>query len=403
MRSALSLVLSSFFLLRRSVLLAGLTFLLLDPFVVLANDDAMAPNKEAQTEGDLYPLREMLKNPHEKALDLNLRRYARELADALFFVEGSADDEKFAAARVGERRTIESLHVYIGDAAAKFEDVFFRGRYDRSRARLPENIDAWRSQPDIGNPGADLANFPNSAFTLPQGRAYIEMSPLTFYGAGLNQAPQFNSEFLLRYGLTDNIEARIFGNGVSWQGSTTTSQGYSPSATGFSPIAFDTKIHLMEEKKELYLPAVGLEAYLQTTWLGTQAFNAGTTPGFTFNFDQSLPFDIDFEYNLGAAQQVDSTGSKIWQFSFQWALQKDLFNKDFAVFVHGFYNSMTLPRLPTLGVSYQETGNHPIQNAVGLGLIWTPNNRVSFWSQCAGGTTQYTPSIISNLGFAVAF
>jgi hypothetical protein len=50
---------------------------------------------------------------------------------------------------------------------------FFKGRYNRSRARLPENIDRWREHPDIANPGPDLANWPNSAFTLPQGRAYV--------------------------------------------------------------------------------------------------------------------------------------------------------------------------------------------------------------------------------------
>src|SRR5581483_11112897 len=36
--------------------------------------------------------------------------------------------------------------------------------------------------PDIREPGPDTANFPNSAFTLPQGRYYVEVSPVFLSG-----------------------------------------------------------------------------------------------------------------------------------------------------------------------------------------------------------------------------
>lgn len=170
---------------------------------------------------------------------------------------------------------------------SELKDEFFKGRYNRSRARLPENIDKWRSEPDIANPGPDLANFPNSAFTLPQGRAYMELSPFTFYGSATGQSVQYNFEYLLRYGVTDDIELRLFGNGVSWNG------GEKP-AWGFAPLAFDTKIQMWTEKPEYFIPAAGFEAYLQTEWLGNAPFNGGTQPSFMFNFDQSLPYDIDF-------------------------------------------------------------------------------------------------------------
>ena len=39
-----------------------------------------------------------------------------------------------------------------------------------------------RSNHDVTFPGPDTANFPNSAFTLPKGRVYIENSPVTFFG-----------------------------------------------------------------------------------------------------------------------------------------------------------------------------------------------------------------------------
>jgi hypothetical protein len=285
---------------------------------------------------------------------------------------------------------------YADRRAQQAKEEFFKGRYNRSRARLPENIEQWRSQPDIANPGPDLANFPNSAFTLPQGRAYVELSPFTYYGTAKNSPAQYNTEFLLRYGATDDIELRLFGNGVSWSGG--------PNATwGFSPIAFDTKIQLWTEKPDYYLPAAGFEAYIQTQWLGSAVFNGGIQPSFTFNFDQSLPFGIDLEYNLGTTRIRDVTGENIWEFSFQWALQRDLFNKNFAVFIHGFYNAMTLPRLPNAQIVYGTDSRKEKQNAVGAGFIWTVNRRFAVYGQTSGGTTSFTPSLLSLMGFAISF
>ena len=275
------------------------------------------------------------------------------------------------------------------------EGEFFKGRYNRSRARLPENIEKWRTEPDIDNPGPDLANFPNSAFTLPQGRAYIEMSPVAFYGSALGSPAQYNAEFLLRYGLTDDIELRLFSNGPSWAG------GSEPT-WGFSPIAFDTKIQLWTEKPAYFLPAAGFEAYLQTEWLGNKAFNGGTQPSFTFNFDQSLPWGVDFEYNLGATRFQDNAGDNIWKFGFQWAFQRDLFNKDFAAFIHGYYNAASLPRLPNVQLPYFAYKT-PTQNAVGGGFIWTASKRLALYGQVSGGTTKFTPSVIGLFGFAVSF
>lgn len=288
------------------------------------------------------------------------------------------------------------FRTFADQRAAQAKEEFFRGRYNRSRARLPENIERWRSEPDVANPGPDLANFPNSAFTLPRGRAYVELSPFTYYGTAATSPAQYNTEFLLRYGVTDDIELRLFGNGVSWSGG-------SNAAWGFSPIAFDTKIQLWTEKPDYYLPAAGFEAYVQTQWLGSAVFNGGIQPSFTFNFDQSLPFEIDLEYNLGTTRVRDAAGNNDWEFSFQWALQRDLFNKDFAVFIHGFYNAMTLPRLPNAQIVYGTDSGQMKQNAVGAGFIWTVNRRFAVYGQASGGTTRFTPSLLSLMGFAVSF
>ncbi len=287
------------------------------------------------------------------------------------------------------------FQTYGAERGEDIAEEFFKGRYNRSRARLPENLDKWRFEPDIDNPGPDLANFPNSAFTLPQGRAYVEISPFAYYGTALASPAQYNAEFLLRYGVTDDIELRLFGNGLSWMGG-------ADSKWGFSPLAFDTKIQLWTEKPDYFLPAAGFEAYLQTEWLGSKAFNGGLQPSFTFNFDQSLPWNIDFEYNLGATRFQDSAGQNIWEFSFQWAFQRDLFNKDFAVFIHGFYNAASLPRIPNVQLPYSAY-NAPSQVAVGGGFIWTVNKRFAVYGQTSGGATRFTPSIMSMLGFAVSF
>lgn len=325
--------------------------------------------------------------PYEK-----FREYGRFLARHLFWKktkDGSAPRAGFD----GYRR----FDAYADRRADQAKEEFFKGRYNRSRARLPENIERWRSEPDIANPGPDLANFPNSAFTLPQGRAYVEFSPFTYYGsAGKFSPAQYNAEFLLRYGATDDIELRLFGNGVSWIGG-------SASSWGFSPLAFDTKIQMWTEKQDYFLPAAGFEAYIQTQWLGSAEFNGGTQPSFTFNFDQSLPWEIDLEYNLGATRVQDAAGNNDWEFSFQWGLQRDLFNKDFAVFVHGFYNAMTLPRLPNAQVVFGTGNNQLRQNAVGGGFVWTVNRRLSVYGQASGGTTRFTPSVLGMLGLALAF
>ena len=328
------------------------------------------------------------------------RAYGRQEAKALWERARNGQRAAPAPAAPGQPKPgfseYAQFDAYADQRAQQAKDEFFKGRYNRSRARLPENVERWRSAPDIANPGPDLANFPNSAFTLPQGRAYVEISPFTYYGAAKSTPAQYNAEFLLRYGATDDIELRVFGNGVSWMGGAN-------ATWGFSPIAFDTKIQLWTEKQDYFLPAAGFEAYIQTQWLGSAAFNGGTQPSFTFNFDQSLPFDIDLEYNLGVTRVQDSTGHNDWEFSFQWGLQRDLFNKDFAVFVHGFYNAMTLPRLPTTQAAFSTKGNQLTQNAVGAGFVWTVNSRLAVFGQTSGGTTQFTPSIISMLGFAAAF
>jgi hypothetical protein len=267
---------------------------------------------------------------------------------------------------------------------------------------------------DIRAPGSDLANFPNSAFTLPKGGFYLETTPVAYASASSTLAPQYNWEYLLRYGLLDWLELRLYSQGFSVQGSPN-------SAVGFSPLTFDTKIHFWDEWEDYHLPAAGLEVMVQTEVLGSSAFNAGTEPSFSLNLDQELPWwGLQIEYNIGAARFEDphDISRSVWDVTFAWAIQKEII-EDVAAFVNGYYNAANLPRIGRLSDSWisrcptprrcmkeemiQQTaplGGDDRQNAVGMGAIWTLNDKISVFTNLAAGTTAPTPSFTGFLGFA---
>ena len=111
-----------------------------------------------------------------------------------------------------------------------FEDRWLLAENDPTKA--VQNQFRRRMKIDIRDPDPDSANFPNGAYTLPKGRMYIENSPLGLYGASKSSPRVYQWEYLLRYGLTDNLEFRIFSNGFTAQAS----QGKQPATTGYSPL-----------------------------------------------------------------------------------------------------------------------------------------------------------------------
>lgn len=271
---------------------------------------------------------------------------------------------------------------------------------------------------DIRSPGPDMANYPNSAFTLPQGGFYAEITPAMYTAKYPLNPDQFNSEWYLRYGLFDRVELRLYSQGLTVQG------GNSP-AVGFGPLVFDTKIHLWDEWEEYYLPALGFEAILQTTWLASPAFNSGTEPAFSFNFDQTLPFDVAFEYNLGAQRFQDQLNldHNVWGLAFSWAFQHDIV-EDLAFFINGYYNATTLPRSPKKikvpeivcspdhqadGIDKCKLENHIVQrvvggksdipNVVGAGFIWTLNDNIALYCNFGAGTNSSSPPYQFYAGF----
>ncbi len=248
-----------------------------------------------------------------------------------------------------------------------------------------------RSNYDITMPGPDTANFPNSPYTLPKGRIYIENSPASFYGKSLVSAAQYNWEFLVRYGLTDNLEFRLFSSGYS------ATIGKPPTA-GFSPLAFDLKYHFWDENREKHIPAAGAEIYILTPF-GSPYFNGGTQPSISLLLDHSLPFDVMLEHNFGLTGLEDTFGGAVYVFSYQWSLQRQVF-KDFAVFTHGFLNSAALPRLPIFQRDIHTF--KPSAVVVGGGFQWNLSRRLALFGSYNAGLTVFSPSIVGLLGFAVA-
>jgi hypothetical protein len=269
-----------------------------------------------------------------------------------------------------------------------------------------------RSDYDITLPGPDTANFPNSAFTLPKGRIYIENSPASFFGKSRSFPAQYNWEYLLRYGITDDLEFRLFSGGYS----ATLSKPYT---TGVSPLTFDFKYHMWDENLDKHIPAAASEIYIQTSF-GSNFFTGGTQPSIALLLDHTLPFDVLLEHNFGLTGIADTFGGSIYEFSYQWALQRQVF-KDFAIFTHGFLNSAALPRLPifqrhvrrdfasipltpadsSAGPSNQLT-SPPTEVVVGAGFLWNLSKRLAVYGSYNVGLAADSPKIIALLGFAVA-
>lgn len=369
------------------------TALLSGLLLVGSNAFAESPPKKKLT----APQQKIREAQHELHFDYELfKAYGRALGRAAY-LEGLKKDQSPPE----QSPVFEHLEYFESVADHSIESAvasFHSGRFNRSSARLPDNIEKWRSEPDIDNPGADLANWPNSAFTLPQGRSYIEVSPFGYYGSSKASPQQFDMQYLLRYGILDDVELRVFGNGFTYTGGHINRWDY-------APLGFDTKIQLRTEQPDSILPAIGFEAYVMTQWLGNTVTNGGTQPGFSFNFDQSLPYEIDFEYNIGAFRSLTSQGKNEWDYNFQWAFQKSFFVPSFSLFIHGYINGATIPRSPAKNSnSYTNSGVASVNdNIVGGGFIWSLSRRLSVWGQASTGTTSADSGLLTYSGFAVAF
>lgn len=287
----------------------------------------------------------------------------------------------------------------LGSAWFRGESISLQKLFETHEDPIPPGGAPW---PDIAVPGPDMGDFPNSSFTLPKGRSYVEVAPLTLLNSDRNSPSTYYAPFLLRYGLTDDVEFRIFANGMVHV------FGDQPT-TGFSPLALDFKIHLWDDKREWFFPASSLEVYLQTTW-GSPQFNGGWQPSLNMNFDLPLTNKTNLEWTIGYSGVQDSvnvvTGERfiprlqhsvpviqqanlnVNQLSVQWALEHDLTDR-LQVFFHGFYNGAIL---------FQQGSGV----MVGGGLFWKFSKRLIGFGSINSGLSPSLPSVATQIGFAVA-
>lgn len=255
--------------------------------------------------------------------------------------------------------------------------------------------------PNIADPGPDMGDFPNSAFTLPRGKVYIESAPLTMITGDAFGPAAYLWPYLLRYGLTDDVELRLLGNGL-------TSVFGSDPTTGFSPTVLDMKVHLWDGD-ERFVPASSLEVYLLTPW-GSSAFQGGWQPSLNMNFDLPIGEKTNIETTVGYSGALDAlnlpTGERVkprfhhfvpgrhqrganeYQVSFQWAVERTVTER-LQLFLHGYINGTLLLQ--------QGAGK-----VVGVGAHYKLSERWMTFGSCNAGLDDAVAPFSAQWGFAFA-
>jgi hypothetical protein len=246
--------------------------------------------------------------------------------------------------------------------------------------------------PDIRHPGPDLANFPNSSFTLPRRAVYLETTPFNMASASDLGPMGYNWEVFVRVGIIDNIEARIYSGGVA------VDDGSQPTNVGFLPVTVDTKMHIVHRFWRHFNFSLGLEGYVQTTW-GSPSFTQGNQYSVNVLVDHSLPWKLSFQWNLGFVRAIDGEGDQVFVPTFQAALQWN-FNDDLAIFLQSYRNAAALPRTTLArGVA---TGDERA-TLFGAGLQWAFRDRWALFGSFNVGFGSLAPQLSGSTGFAVSF
>lgn len=249
----------------------------------------------------------------------------------------------------------------------------------------------------IRNPAPDQINFPNSAYTIERGHMYIETEPLQIVGPTNMNAYTYMFDYLIRFGLTDRVEFRLFSNGLTYEaaykGNPYTGVGPSPAVTGASPIFIDFKINFWEQRLRSLMPAMGMEVFMSTE-TGSQSFRTGVSYGINLLFDLNFGDGWNLEWNLGI--QPDNINDPRMpdavtpQFNFQWSVQKAL-TDNLAAYVHGYLNGAALP-------------NYGGDDVIGAGLAYFIGKRWSVWgSYNVGLDAGAGPPFLYKMGIAYAY
>ncbi len=248
-----------------------------------------------------------------------------------------------------------------------------------------------RDWPNIQNPGMDLGDFPNSSYTIPAGTFQVEIAPLSILGEDRFDRPQYFTQFLLRYGVTDDVEFRVLGDGL-------TVLYTDPQVTGFSPISLDAKVHLWDAHRESLIPASSLEVVLTTNW-GTSALSSGFQPSINLNFDLPVTDSLNLEWTVGYGEVVGTVlarsrrGELVQvegndnQALFQWAVEQNVTDR-LQVFVTGQVVE------PVTGVT--------AGTSVAFGGSWAASDRLMYFALLGWGLTPNAPKIAAQAGLGIA-
>jgi len=251
---------------------------------------------------------------------------------------------------------------------------------------------AERQWPNIKSPGLDLGDFPNSAYTIPDGAFQVEMAPFSILGEDEFNQPQYSAQFLLRYGVTDDLEFRVLSNGPTYIYT-------DPQFAGFSPLTLDLKVHLWDADTDRFVPASSLEIALTTDWGSAQLSN-GYEPSINMNFDYPLTETLNLEWTVGYGEVVSSfvsrsrSGNKVNveenvnQFSFQWSFEKDI-TDDLQLFV--------------TGQTAEPIAGQTAGTVLGFGGFYRLSDRLMTYGILGWGVSSDAPKIVAQLGFGYAF
>jgi hypothetical protein len=223
------------------------------------------------------------------------------------------------------------------------------------------------ARPNVRDPGTDFSDFPNSAEVVPVGEFYMSMG----WNYVASRAPQVTDNFVpfaFRFGIVEDVELRITGDGVTQE------DGPDYNQTGFSPLSLGFKWHLLDQQEERYLPALGLEVDVDTR-LASAFFDPGhAVPVISFNFDQPLPGNWSLGWNTGVTWQVDDDGDQFAQWNLPWSVVYS-FNDDFELYWQGLLN------LPASSAVQQEL-------LTGIGFNAYLSDQWEFWGNYNWGLTQ---------------
>ncbi|NDH04504.1 transporter [bacterium] len=265
------------------------------------------------------------------------------------------------------------------EAKADEGDPTFFYRFAQFLVREPDKT---FTSPTMRNPGPDTANFPNSPNTLPKGMFYVEVTPFNLAGASSSSPRTYTTPTLIRYGITDDVEFRLFTNGFTAINN--------PETTGFSPLVFDMKVRFWEEKEGSFLPSMGLEVYLQTDF-GSGAFNTGLQPAMSLLFTKDFLWDLTLEANVGfQSSDIGLAGyGDGYELNVQGALTKKVTEK-FSVFAQTFYNGAANPR--------------SLDNIIaGGGVIYNLTERTTIWGSYNASLAKDLSPYLAYMGVAFAF